>query len=331
MAAGGEPGPRAVHSPLSGGGRVEHLRAIPSQRLVEGWRDTFGIDVRAELPAGDVDLYRCLDTGLEFYRPIEAEGSGAPYADLQERDWYYAPERKIGAGSTSPRWEHRRALRDLAGARQVVEVGSGRGDFLRLAARHGRRVRGLELNEAAVAAGRQRGLDVVAADVARYAADHPASCDAVCSFQTLEHIAEPMPFLSAMVRLLRPGGRLIVAVPNGDAYLRHLPSNWLDMPPHHMLRWNESSLRALTGLLPLELISLATEPLAPYNVNGWVSAARHRLRQRRPPLVAKTLLNRHASRLVRGALRAGLRRWVTGHSIYAGYRRRTDPGSRERA
>ena len=41
-----------------------------------------------------------------------------------------------------------------------------------------------------------------------------ASFDVVCAFQTLEHVPEPVAFASELARYLRPGGILVIEVPN---------------------------------------------------------------------------------------------------------------------
>ena len=70
-----------------------------------------------------------------------------------------------------------------------------------------------------------------------HADQRPGHYDAVTSFQVLEHVTEPASFLRACVKALRPGGRLLLGVPNNDSFLGLLEDNWLNMPPHHMSLW----------------------------------------------------------------------------------------------
>jgi len=53
-----------------------------------------------------------------------------------------------------------------------------------------------------------------------------ASFDLVVSFHVLEHIEEPVAYLTEMARVCRPGGRLVVVTPNGAFRLRHGERPW---------------------------------------------------------------------------------------------------------
>lgn len=77
--------------------------------------------------------------------------------------------------------------------------------------------------DAAVAGGEQRSC--------------PA-CAAITMFHLLEHLYDPNSYLAESRRLLKPGGRLIVQVPNADCWqFLLLGKNWsgLDVPRH---LWN---------------------------------------------------------------------------------------------
>lgn len=103
----------------------------------------------------------------------------------------------------------REALPDLAGA-DVLEVGCGRGHLLHLLQRQGARAVGVDANPQAVANGVTEGMQVATATVLPFDA---ASFDAVVSVHTIEHLPELERGLSEMVRVTRPGGRLLLIYP----------------------------------------------------------------------------------------------------------------------
>ena len=59
-----------------------------------------------------------------------------------------------------------------------------------------------------------RGLPVVVADASRRLPFAPASFDAAILSHVLEHMSWPEPVLRQIATLVRPGGRLYIAVPN---------------------------------------------------------------------------------------------------------------------
>lgn len=305
-----------VCSPLTGSTDVTLLRRIPCEELIAAWQAQYGFDITSELRGRrELLLYECNRTGLRFFTPADVEGSGALYAGLEQFDWYYMPRK----------WEHDVALRDLPPGGRILEVGCGRGAFVaRLLHEHGCQTSGLELNPRAVAAAGAAGLPVVAADVRAYAAEHADEFDAVCSFQVLEHVADVRGFLSALARLVRPGGRLILAVPNHDSFLGAARDLLLDEPPHHMTQWRACVFACLPTLLPLRLVRLVCEPLAAYHVDMYLHVRADRTRG--GPLA------RHAQkRLLREVARplllhcAPARRWIRGHTLYACFAKRGVP------
>lgn len=63
----------------------------------------------------------------------------------------------------------------------------------------------------------------------------PASFGTITMFHVLEHVPDPLACLHAIARLLKPGGKLVVQVPNADCWqLLLLGERWsgLDVPRH---------------------------------------------------------------------------------------------------
>jgi SAM-dependent methyltransferase len=183
-----------------------------------------------------------------------------------------------------------------------LEVGCGSGEFLHRAAAAGHHIRGIELNPGAVAAARARGLACEQRDLADLAATSPGTFDAVCSFQVLEHVAHPRAFITDCVRLLRPGGALILSVPDADGWIR-LKDFLLDLPPHHMLGWSEQSLRALGPQFGLSVERMLFEPLPTAQIENYLSAQRARWRN---PAIRRLLFNRFTQPVMAAVLRTSV-------------------------
>ena len=112
----------------------------------------------------------------------------------------------------------------LAPGRKVLDAacGEGYGSAL-LAAAGATSVLGLDISGTAVAHARARyagrpGLAFEQADVTAIAHLPAASHDLICSFETLEHVAEQERMLDGFARLLAPEGLLLVSTPDRHTY-----------------------------------------------------------------------------------------------------------------
>ena len=106
---------------------------------------------------------------------------------------------------------------DLGPASSVLEIGCGRAATGALIGeRFGCRVVGIELNpEAAAAAGKR--LDrVIQGDVQTL--EPGETFDAIVAFELFEHLTDGQEFLERAAGWLRPGGRIVLSVPNVGHY-----------------------------------------------------------------------------------------------------------------
>ncbi|MEO8430599.1 MAG: class I SAM-dependent methyltransferase [Acidobacteriota bacterium] len=102
----------------------------------------------------------------------------------------------------------------------VIDVGCGRGEFLKLLRSAEVSASGVETNPIAVAHGRQEGLDIREGDGVADLAAHPAgTAGAVTAFQVVEHWTPEtiFAFLRAARRALAPGGLLVAETINTDS------------------------------------------------------------------------------------------------------------------
>jgi len=118
------------------------------------------------------------------------------------------------------------------GAKDVLDVGCGRGEFLELLGQRGIAARGLDLNHEMVEASRARGLDVAEGDALGYLTDQPdGSLGGLFAAQVVEHL-EPdylMRVLETAFHKVRPGGVIVLETINVacwaaffDSYVRDL-------------------------------------------------------------------------------------------------------------
>lgn len=94
---------------------------------------------------------------------------------------------------------------------RLLEVGCATGFVLDAALDQGyAEVRGVEPSQPMVAAASDRVRPSIVCDIMRPGLFPPASFDAVCMFQTFDHLAEPAAMLDLSFEVLRPGGLILL-------------------------------------------------------------------------------------------------------------------------
>lgn len=152
---------------------------------------------------------------------------------------YYAPTAGIAERLIEPlrrlaEADRLRAVRSLRPDARVLEIGSGDGRFLDRLRRRGADVVGIEPSAAGRARSEARGIAASAAGVEAFAPPADAF-DAVIAWHALEHLDEPAEALRRARDWVRPGGLLVVAVPNRDSLQARIGGDrWFhqDVPRH---------------------------------------------------------------------------------------------------
>jgi methionine biosynthesis protein MetW len=178
---------------------------------------------------------------------------------------------------------------------RVLDVGCGAGGLLaRLAGRAGHRA-GVELSAEAAAEASKVADEIVNLPVTEALPFAPDFFDVVVCADVLEHLTDPAAALSSLVTLCRPGGAVVISVPNvayWQARLRLLLGVWRYEPTG---LFDSGHLRFLTRATLVELVEGAGLRV-------------ERCEPARPPALAPHLLARVPG-LLRGVA-AGA--WETG-------------------
>ena len=117
------------------------------------------------------------------------------------------------------RWYFRRWLPTAPDA-AIVDVGCGGGQMLQVMKNLGyTALQGVDASEQQVQRARTAGLDVRHGNATDALRESPARRDLILAIDMVEHLhkGEAMEFLEAAHAALRPGGRLILQMPNPDA------------------------------------------------------------------------------------------------------------------
>ena len=158
-------------------------------------------------------VVRCQECGLVYVDPVP---DAAALSRHYSRD-YYAEWVSLQADKRRRMWARRlEAIARVAPTGRLLDVGCGDGVFLNLAMESGWTVEGTEVSAwAAEHATRNIGRPVFCGEI--WDAGFPAqSFDVVTLWHVLEHVSAPLRVLEEVRRVVKPGGRLVVAVPNVD-------------------------------------------------------------------------------------------------------------------
>lgn len=186
-------------------------------------------------------LVRCRRCGLVYVNP-------APGPEEMERYYppsYYSSRRSFYEPLTiSSRVRKIIKAAPAPKRKAILDVGCGRGGLLAEMKKLGWEVHGTELSDNSSALAKEEfGLDIIKGDIhgaggvggtggARF---DDSFFDAVTMWHFLEHARSPSAVIKEAVRILKPGGLLIAAVPNIESLQYRLSKNrWfhLDVPRH---------------------------------------------------------------------------------------------------
>ena len=129
----------------------------------------------------------------------------------------------------------------------LLDVGCGGGLFLRLLRERGHKVMGLDFSlDAAQTAWKINRVPAMCGTLSK-APLRPASFSVITMFHVLEHLYDPVGYVEEAFKLLAPGGRLVIQVPNAASWQFLLfGQNWngIDVP-RHLVNFKDKDIVAL--------------------------------------------------------------------------------------
>jgi SAM-dependent methyltransferase len=134
---------------------------------------------------------------------------------------------------------------------KLLDVGCGDGLYLHFMAGKGWKTEGLDFDANALKRARETyGLNVHQSDL--FSRHYPAhTFDAVTLRHVIEHLPDPLGVLRECLRILRPGGTLVIVTPNSESLghgLTHECWRGLEVPRHLQI-FSLTSLKLCAGLL----------------------------------------------------------------------------------
>ena len=219
------------------------LRCPACDALLDSGASFHGVD-RLHRTGGQFEVRCCDACGTGVTLPSATPAELAAYYPSGYGPYDDSLGVVTGAISRAIRWwQGRRALEGaplhaLAGrpVGRAVDIGCGRGDLAGVLVRRGWQVTGIDPSESACRAARRRGVDARPGTLGDVDLERDAY-DAAIFHHSLEHSADPSGDLATAVRALRPGGLVLITVPNFGCWQRRRFGNrWyhLDLPRHRI-------------------------------------------------------------------------------------------------
>ena len=187
-------------------------------------------------------VVRCTGCGLIYVNP-------RPSVDSLSR--YYPQTHQSSSPALYERSDARPRIRLVSGLLggtpgRILDVGCGKGLLLLGLRERGWEVCGTELSEASAQIASTAGITVYNLPVEECPFELEFF-DVVTLYHSLEHMTNPQKTLKAVHRLLRPGGFLVVEVPNiGSWYARAFGTEWFHLDvPRHLYHFNRQTLQRM--------------------------------------------------------------------------------------
>ncbi len=162
-----------------------------------------------------------------------------------------------------------RQLQKVAKSGRILDVGSGEAGFLAKCADAGFETYGCELSDTGLKRAKEKGIRLYVGDFLK-APFKKNFFDVITFWHSLEHFADPDAAIGKARQLVKPGGLVIVAVPNAESgqakIFRHYWTH-VDAPRHYYL-FSPKTLGRMLGKNGLKIEGMQHN-VPPYNSWGY--------------------------------------------------------------
>lgn len=210
----------------------------------------------------DFHICECLNCGLLYTMPrpskekIGAYYKSDEYYSHQENKKGFVPRLYEAIKKINLKHKFRLASRDLP-VGKLLDIGCGVGDFLHVAENRGWQCTGVEPSEEAREIARQRIKgDLLYSEDLEQLPDQ--SFDLITMWHVLEHVDDLKWQVAQLQRLIKPEGRIVIAVPNYRSYDgRFYNAYWAAYDvPRHLNHFNKTVITKIFKTSGLSLVCM---------------------------------------------------------------------------
>jgi 2-polyprenyl-3-methyl-5-hydroxy-6-metoxy-1,4-benzoquinol methylase len=216
------------------------------------------------------DHYRCPQCHLIFLAPIPADLSSY-YPDM----YHTIPKTReyLETGSKPEKYKIE-IVEQFIGTGRLLEIGPSYGSFTYLAKKAGFEVEAIEMDAQCCQFLKEVvGVNAINSNDPVEALKQAEPYDVIALWHVIEHLPDPWSVLDAIYEKLNPGGIVVLAAPNPDAFQFHLMGRYwphVDAPRHVALIPMELLAEKLKILgMKAELLTTTDKGSIGWNEFGW--------------------------------------------------------------
>ena len=208
------------------------------------------------LPLDSYQMVKCCTCGLEYSVPLVSPSS----------NWYSIAYKNLSL-YPSERWEFNYVLEQIKPLDNIIELGSGSGIFLKKCKAYKIQSCGFDFSKDVISQCLADGLRVNLMDLSKNSNVEDITEDkksnVIVLFHVLEHLDCPSQLFNLAWQYSQTDSELWVSVPS-DRRLTRLfrERDFLDQPPHHLTRWNMSSMEIIGRNNGWNLEEIIYEPIS---------------------------------------------------------------------
>jgi 2-polyprenyl-3-methyl-5-hydroxy-6-metoxy-1,4-benzoquinol methylase len=295
-----------------------YIDKVSTSKIAKLYKERYNYDVTYLFKeTKELHYLQCMKCGLRYFDPI-ITGDDDFYKRLQEEPWYYLHDDKS---------EYSFAARYIKKDDNVLDIGSGRGVFKQYIDCNF--YQGLDFSSKAIELAKLDGVNVQAIPIQEHCLEKKCFYDVIVLFQIIEHIQDVDIFIESSIKALKENGYLIIATPDNDGFIKDVSNFYLNLPPHHVLHWNEQSLAFIAAKYNLNIEAIYREPVAEIHKEWWhitiINKHINKFLRRKKLIVDLRLLSWfiHAGAVIVGkvAKLMSLHKKATGQSIIMVYKK----------
>jgi 2-polyprenyl-3-methyl-5-hydroxy-6-metoxy-1,4-benzoquinol methylase len=269
-------------------------------------------DRNRRLSADDFSYYQCIGCGLVFLTPLPDD-----LERFYEGGYQKIPKTLNELRAMAVKENYRLLpIMDKVGG-DLLEIGPWIGIFSINAKDAGFRVDAIEMSAAASEFLRNVvGIPVVHSNDPVKSLNAPKLYDVIALWHSLEHLHRPWEVLEAASKRLKPGGILLIAIPNiAGTQAKLLGKRWLHLDaPRHLYFWSPQALAKLVSRYGLQTVKLDTADRLSriLSINAWEAFIR--------ALVSVPILRGVAAKFLAPIVNAATQRKNRGAGLTAMFR-----------